>query len=65
MRSDGSLVLLDKFGYLFTAQPQGAAAYQLDTEPLAYLGAGRPLGFHVHGNDVLVCDSVKVRASRS
>ena len=58
------LLLLDKFGYMKRAVPDGSGGFQLSGHA-KYLGAGRPLGGHVLANgQVVVCDSVKV-SSRS
>ena len=53
----GDLVLLDRYGYLHraSATPDGYALQENRT----YLGPGRPLGFHVSGDDVTICDSLK------
>ena len=57
---DGTLWMLDKWGYAWTATASAAAegGYQLSPEPVAYIGPGRPLGFHhdAAGN-LLVCDT--------
>ena len=52
--------MLDKFGYAFTATVDTQDNYVLNPEPLAYIGPGRPLGFHhdAAGN-LVVCDSLK------
>lgn len=62
MGPDGALYMLDKFGYLLRAQSNGSS-YQLDPEhPVAYVGPGRPLGFHFDATgNLLICDSLKVR----
>lgn len=69
---DGSLLMLDKFGRLLRAAPSsssspsssggGSAGYRLESEPLALLGPGRPLGFHLSadGASLIICDSLKV-----
>ena len=55
----GVLVMIDRRGFIFRASKSGAGAYELHGSPL-YIGPGRPLGFHVVGDDVLyVCDSLK------
>ena len=58
---DGTLWMLDKWGYAWTAAPDAAApgGYRLGDAPVAYLGPGRPLGFHFTpgGDALLVCDS--------
>ena len=65
---DGSLLMLDKFGRLLRAQPSSSPSgsdgggYLLEAEPLALLGPGRPLGFHLSadGASLIICDSLKV-----
>ena len=53
------LVMLDKFGYLHLAQPDGEYLMKKDA-PLPYLGPGRPLGFEFLDKDTLiVADSLK------
>jgi sugar lactone lactonase YvrE len=56
--SDGSLYMLDKFGFVWRAPPDGSGGYSLEKEPRAQLGPGRPLGFHfdAEGN-LIVCNS--------
>ena len=57
---DGTLWMLDKFGYAFTATVDAQDNYSLNTEPLAYIGPGRPLGFHHDAvGNLVVCDSLK------
>jgi len=74
---DGLLLMLDKYGYLHTARSgprnglwspkprpiattTSAQEFKL-TEAVAYIGPGRPLGYHVvdNGRALLVCDSLK------
>jgi len=59
---DGSLYMLDKFGYVWRAPKTSEGGYTKDKEPLAHLGPGRPLGFHfdAEGN-LIVCDAGAVR----
>jgi len=58
-KSSNQLVMLDKFGYLHLAQPNGEYLMK-ETEPLPYLGPGRPLGFEFLDKDTLiVADSLK------
>ena len=64
--ADGTLIMLDKYGYIHRAHKSTAGEYTLQAEndnapPLQYIGPGRPLGFHVieNGNALLVCDSLK------
>ena len=61
LASDGSLWMLDKFGYVWRAPEDGKGSYALETEPLAQLGPGRPLGFDFdeEGN-LIVCNSGSV-----
>lgn len=53
---DGSLYMLDKFGFVWRAPRNAAGSYDLEMEPLAHMGSGRPLGFHfdAEGN-LIVC----------
>ncbi|CAL5229353.1 g12664 [Coccomyxa viridis] len=55
---DGSLWMLDKYGYVWRAPEDGKGSYALEKEPLAQLGPGRPLGFDFdkQGN-LIVCNS--------
>lgn len=55
---DGSLYMLDKFGFVWRARANAAGGYDLEKEPLAQLGSGRPLGFHfdAEGN-LIVCNA--------
>ena len=53
--------MIDRRGFVFRAyrSMSGAGAYELRGSPL-YIGPGRPLGFHVVGeDDIYVCDSLK------
>ena len=61
---DGTLWMLDKFGYAHTATLDEAAdEYQLCGEPVAYVGPGRPLGFHFDAaGNLVICDSLKASA---
>eukprot|EP00878_Enallax_costatus_P045952 GHUV01055495.1.p1 GENE.GHUV01055495.1~~GHUV01055495.1.p1 ORF type:complete len:182 (+),score=23.30 GHUV01055495.1:754-1299(+) len=62
----GQLVMLDRYNHLYEAWPDTAApgGYKLNTQPLAKLGAGRPLGYHFdHEGNLIVCDSLKVSQS--
>lgn len=57
--SEKQLVMLDKFGYLHAAQPNGEYLMKED-QPLPYMGPGRPLGFEfLDKNTLIVADSVK------
>lgn len=50
--------MLDRYGYVWTASSD---KYELDEQPLAYVGPGRPLGFHFTATgDLVICDSLKV-----
>ena len=57
-----SLVMIDNRGFVHRAVPANAPADDLEYElrgPPLYIGPGRPLGFHVSGDTLLVCDSLK------
>ena len=55
----GVLVMIDRLGFVYRAIKSASAEYELQGAPL-YIGPGRPLGFHLEGEDDLyVCDSVK------
>ena len=57
-----SLLMIDRGGYVHRAVPTNAPADGLEYElrgPPLYIGPGRPLGFHVSGDTLLVCDSLK------
>ena len=60
---DGTLVMLDKFGYVHRARRADdvGGGYALLPASALYIGPGRPLGFHVvdGGSAVVVCDSLK------
>jgi hypothetical protein len=52
--------MLDKWGYVHIASKEGDS-YQLEPEPLCYVGPGRPLGFHhTPDGNLVICDSLKV-----
>jgi hypothetical protein len=54
---DGRLWMLDRYGYVWTASGD---QHDLDGQPLAYVGPGRPLGFHhTPTGDLIICDSLK------
>ena len=59
--TDGTLIMLDKFGYVHKAKKDKNKFKLLDDDPPMYIGPGRPLGFHVveNGTALLVCDSLK------
>ncbi|WIA23563.1 hypothetical protein OEZ85_000288 [Tetradesmus obliquus] len=70
VRSNGDLALLDKYGNLYEAVASsssssssssgGGGGWQLQQQPVARLGAGRPLGYHFDDNgDMVICDSLK------
>ncbi len=63
---DGSLYMLDKFGFVWRAPRNAAGRYDLEQEPLAHIGSGRPLGFHfdAEGN-LIVCMAGAVRSQNS
>lgn len=61
VKPDGSLFLLDKFGYLHIEAPDEKGTLGL-LPAAAYVGPGRPLGFHFsQTGDLIICDSLKVR----
>jgi hypothetical protein len=62
VRPNGDLALLDKYGNLFEAvASSSSSSWQLQEQPLAQLGAGRPLGYHFDADgDLIICDSLKV-----
>ena len=51
---DGALVMCDKFGYVWRAPANASGGFDLDEQPVAHLGAGRPLGFHFDAEGGLV-----------
>lgn len=58
--ADGALIMCDRYGAVWRAVPSSRSpgGYQLDASPLAYLGPGRPLGFHLdHKGDLVVCNA--------
>lgn len=60
---DGHLVMIDKYGAVRAAPKHPDSSTQLDPEPIAHLGPGRPLGFTFDAEEnVVVCDALKVRA---
>jgi hypothetical protein len=64
---DGSLYMLDKFGYMFKAErsPTQRFNYTLQPGPVAYVGPGRPLGFHFDSaGNLIICDSLKAGANK-
>jgi sugar lactone lactonase YvrE len=64
--SNGSLLALDRYGFVHRADPRaptgsagsGEVAYAL-TSQVAYVGPGRPLGAEVEGERFLFADSLK------
>ena len=62
LAADGSLWMLDKFGYVWRAPEDGKGSYAMESKPIAQLGPGRPLGFDFdeEGN-LVVCNSGSVR----
>ncbi|CAK0787144.1 hypothetical protein CVIRNUC_010360 [Coccomyxa viridis] len=58
LAADGSLWMLDKFGYVWRAPEDGKGSYAMESKPIAQLGPGRPLGFDFdeEGN-LIVCNS--------
>ena len=62
MAPDGTLWMLDRYGYAHTARRAAGGAYELLDSPVAYVGPGRPLGFHFDSSgDLIICDSLKAR----
>ncbi|GFR47986.1 hypothetical protein Agub_g9810, partial [Astrephomene gubernaculifera] len=63
----GNLTLMDKYGYVYEAEPAKNVPnavfpdeWALDLPPLAYVGPGRPLGFHHDAEGRLVfADALK------
>ena len=55
-----ALVMIDREGFVHRAVPSNTdgSEYELRGPPL-YIGPGRPLGFHVSGDTLIVCDSLK------
>lgn len=56
----GSVILMDKYGYVFRAAADSSApgGYSLAQQPIAQLGPGRPLGYKQMPNgDWLVCNA--------
>jgi len=54
----GELLMLDQYGYLHRASQSGRS-FTMKSDPPLYIGPGRPLGYHVHGGGLFVCDSLK------
>lgn len=61
--SDGSLWMLDKFGFVFRAR---STDNETGLERFAFVGPGRPLGFHqdLQGR-LLICNSLQGGVGRS
>lgn len=61
---DGSLFLLDKFGSVWRAPPDGKGGFFLETSTdVASLGPGRPLGAHFDSSgNLIICDALKASA---
>ena len=60
MSEEGALWLPDKFGNVFTAQPDSRGGYS-DLTKVAYIGPSRPLGHTMDADgNLLVADSAKV-----
>lgn len=57
----GTLIMLDRYGYVHRAREIDGAYKLFEDGPPIYVGPGRPLGFHVAdaGRTLLVCDSLK------
>lgn len=61
LAKDGSLWMLDKFGFVWRAPEDGKGSYALEKQPLAQLGPGRPLGFDFdEAGNLIVCNSGSV-----
>ncbi len=61
---DGTLTLLDKYGWVWRATQSRDGSWQLGDKPFAHTGVGRPLGaaYDANGN-LIYCDSLKVSAA--
>ena len=46
--------MCDKFGYVWRAPANASGGFDLDQQPVAHLGSGRPLGFHFDAEGGLV-----------
>ena len=59
--TSGTLLLLDKHGYLHRADPSDTPpGYTLEGAPPAYVGPGRPLASHMDAaGDLVICDTLK------
>ncbi|GLC34854.1 hypothetical protein PLESTM_000247100 [Pleodorina starrii] len=63
----GNMTLLDKFGYMYEAEPAASVPgavfpeeWALDLPAAAYIGPGRPLGFHYDGEgNLIIADALK------
>lgn len=59
----GNLLMFDRQGFLHRAVPRDDShdmPYELKQERVAYVGPGRPLGFHVVSEDIIyICCSLK------
>lgn len=56
--------MLDKLGYVWRAPANSGGSYDLERQPLAHLGPGRPLGFHFDADgNLIVCNSGAVTSS--
>lgn len=61
MQPNGTLWLLDRFGYAYLAHPTttGDHTFVLDPSSAHYLGPGRPLGYHLDSSGgLVVCNSL-------
>lgn len=61
MSEGGTLWLPDKYGNVFTAEPDSGGEYSV-VRKVAYLGPSRPLGHTMDADgNLLVADSAKVK----
>lgn len=51
------MYLLDRYGRVFESAIEPTSAQALS--PVTYVGPGRPLGAHVQGSKLIICDSLK------
>lgn len=51
------MYLLDRYGRVFESSVEPSSTQTLT--PVTYVGPGRPLGVHLQGNKLIICDSLK------